>query len=47
MTPNEKAKEIVRYFGYRSDAELSLADIQWLIANITTALAQAEGRHHE
>ena len=47
MTPNEKAKEIVRQFGYRSDAELSLADIQWLITNIATALAQAEGRHHE
>ena len=44
MTPNEQAREIVKQFGYRSDCELSLADIQWLIASITQAIAQAEGR---
>jgi len=45
MTPQEQARELVKQFNYRSDAELSLADIQWLVANITKALAQAEGKH--
>ena len=30
---NKEAENIVKQFGYRSNAELSLADIQWLTAN--------------
>lgn len=38
----ERARELVRHFGHRSDCEMSLADIQWLGANIEKALADAE-----
>jgi hypothetical protein len=42
MSPHEKrAKELVRQFGYRSDCELSLADIQWLGKEIAAALERA------
>ena len=39
---NKEAENIVKQFGYRSNAELSLADIQWLTANIKSALANKD-----
>ena len=38
MSIKQMAKEIVQQFRYRSDGELSLADIQWLGSEITKAL---------
>jgi len=38
-TENESARNIVKRFSLICDAELSLADIQWLTKNITKALA--------
>jgi len=34
MNDEKEAREIIKQFGYRSDAELSLADIQWLTKEI-------------
>lgn len=36
-----RAREIVRQFGFRSDCEMSLADMQWLTTEIRKALEQA------
>ncbi len=37
----KEAREIVNQFGYRSDSEMSLADIQWLGREIAKALSAA------
>jgi len=38
----DKARDIVKRFSLVCDAELSLADIQWLTKNIEQALQSAE-----
>jgi hypothetical protein len=37
-TPNEIAREIIKHFDLYGDAELSMADRQWLLANIAKAV---------
>lgn len=38
MTSSERARKLVQDFGARSDADLSLADIQWLTKNVSVAI---------
>jgi|CXWL01.1.fsa_nt_gi hypothetical protein len=45
--PCAVAIKLVEQFGYHSDREMSLADIQWLVAHIGKALADAERRGME